>query len=111
MEKITILIEDAKIELECAFVGGIMADETKAPMGAYCGTGDAAKIAYVVSHSLRAAIKLLREEMKLEPEELHILLHGCVEMAIQTELENLPEHNGTLKQHEMYLKLKKEGKL
>ena len=109
-DNIKVIIDDTELELEFAFIGGILADETKAPMGAYSGKGDIGMMSFVVMQSLRAVIKLAREELQLTPQEVHTLLHFSADEALKTELAGKPEENGTLKQHEIYLKMIREGK-
>jgi hypothetical protein len=109
LDEVTIILGDGtKIELESAFVGGRMKDVTNAPMGLYSGKMNIETAATCLVHLLRAAIKLCNEELTMSPRKYATFLHFCADKAIETELENHPDSNGTLAQHEVYLKMKQD---
>ena len=109
LDQLTITLGDGtKIELESGFVGGIMKDVTRAPMGLYSGKMSTETACVTLIQLLRAAIKLCHEELKMEPIKYDSFLHFCVDQAVTKELENNKNDNHSLQDHEIYLKMKQE---
>jgi hypothetical protein len=109
LDEITIILGDGtKIELSSAFVGGIMNDLTKAPMGLFSGHMNIETAGTSLIHLLRAAIKLCHEELEMPLHVYASFLHFCMETAIEKELKNDIDDNRTLEEHEIYLKLKQD---
>jgi hypothetical protein len=109
LDELTIILGDGtKIELESAFVGGRLKDITNAPMGMYSGKMNFDSAATSLIHLLRAAIKLCTEEMGMNHHMANDFLHFCAEKATEIEIENNPDNNQTIADHEIYLKMKQD---
>jgi hypothetical protein len=97
---LTLLFEGQKLELQSAFVGGWLADETDSPMGMYTGELDLEDTSIALMHMLRAVIKLYVDEHNLNYLQTKALLDFSVKEALEREIKQDPEDNKTVKQHQ-----------